>query len=536
MIRVHQGHVLDVLAGMDPGSVQCCVTSPPYWGLRTYPECEVVWSGDAECEHVWGADVPGDPRGGSGPNAKEAYAGDGKTTYARQVPRGRFCQRCGAWFGELGLEPTIDLYVEHMVAVMRGVWRVLRDDGCCWVNIGDSYASVSGGHTSTETLGSPGLVRNRETERGARRSGLKPKDLCMIPARLALVLQADGWWVRSQIIWAKGVSFCSTHAGSVMPESVTDRPVSAYEMVYLLTKSGTPQYWTHRDCNGTRTQPAPDYRWVSAVSGDEVLEAPADWHTMIPCPDCGGTGQVVVEKGGALMAVEVKEPCERCKDSEDHKVPAWTRVNLWAGRDYYYDAEAVREAGSFPAGTRAACGSQVRARQPGVNARPNEYAIYSGMRHLRNVWVINPQASKLKHYASFPERLVEPCVKAGSSPRACGVCGAPWERVLEKKFYGSYHSHSADGVQYGRRQDDGGVPPQTGYVPPRTTGWRPTCSHADDPGTAQSVVLDPFAGTCTTGVVCKRLGRAFVGIELSPGYVEMARKRLAQPQTREMFE
>lgn len=448
MIQVHQGHVLDVLARMDAGSVQCCVTSSPYWGLRTYPECEVVWGGaDADCEHVWGEvqKRPHETRTNKDFNQRSGNAsGDRQQEKGGRKggASGRFCQRCGAWFGELGLEPTIDLYLEHMVSVMRGVRRVLRDDGCCWLNIGDSYAA----NRSYQVRDNKHCDVGNETGMSVP-AGLKPKDLCMIPARLALALQADGWWIRSQVVWAKGVSFCPTYAGSVMPESVTDRPVSAYELVYLLTKEAR----------------------------------------------------------------------------------------------YYYDAEAVREVGSIPAGTMAAKGSAERKGAKGVNARPPEYAEYTGMRHLRNVWTINPQPSKKAHYASFPEALVEPCVKAGSSPRACELCGAPWERVVETTRTFESGSGKAGNIPSGKHPDgcQGGGDTQDVRRGPclhtRTTGWRPTCEHADDPGKAQCVVLDPFCGTGTVGYVCNRLGRSFVGIELSPEYVKMCRQRLAQPQTREMF-
>ena len=215
-------------------SVQCVVTSPPYWGLRDYGLPPLVWGGEARCEHEWGDEVPGDPRGGSGPNAKEAYAkadseDEGKSRYARQVARGNFCSLCSAWRGSLGLEPTPELYVQHLVAVFREVRRVLRKDGTCWVNLGDSYASDTkwGGNTGgkhVKTLhGKPGGMGREK-----RDTGLKSKDLVGIPWRVAFALQADGWWLRSDIIWAKP---------NPMPESVTDRPTRSHEYVFLLTKS-----------------------------------------------------------------------------------------------------------------------------------------------------------------------------------------------------------------------------------------------------------------------------------------------------------
>jgi DNA modification methylase len=147
----------------------------------------------------------------------------------------------------LGLEPTIELYVEHLVEIFREVRRVLRKDGTLWLNLGDSYYGGGGAHKGHHA--NPGLSKSSSRGgvpkgRGERLSGkaltcingpnrfhqagLKPKDLCMIPARVALALQADGWWLRSQIIWSKP---------NPMPESTTDRPTTAHEYIFLLTKS-----------------------------------------------------------------------------------------------------------------------------------------------------------------------------------------------------------------------------------------------------------------------------------------------------------
>ncbi len=156
MQQILQGDCIESMRGMEAGSVHCCVTSPPYWGLRDY-----------------GCD------------------------------------------GQLGLESTPDEFIAGMVRVFAEVRRVLRDDGTLWLNMGDSFHE---------------------------------KQLQMIPARLALALQADGWYLRSEIIWAKGVSFCADYSGSVMPESCRDRPTSAHEKLYLLSKS--PRY--HYDQEAVR--------------------------------------------------------------------------------------------------------------------------------------------------------------------------------------------------------------------------------------------------------------------------------------------
>ncbi len=219
MIRILQGDCRDVLATLPDASVHCVVTSPPYFGLRDYGTAS--WEGgDAECDHrVW-SHVAGKPTPG----------GRGGSMPAQEVVQRDTCRKCGARRidAQIGLEPTPDAYIATLVAVFREVQRVLRDDGTCWVNMGDSYSSGSrttqcdpSGNTGTATLANG----------GARRAPVgigKPKDLLMMPARLALALQADGWWIRSDIIWAKP---------NPMPESCTDRPTSSHEHVFMLTKS-----------------------------------------------------------------------------------------------------------------------------------------------------------------------------------------------------------------------------------------------------------------------------------------------------------
>ena len=169
--RIHVGNALTILKQMPDEFVNCCVTSPPYWGLRDY-----------------GID------------------------------------------GQLGLEKTPEEYVAKMVEVFREVRRVLRKDGTLWLNLGDSYSSPAGGQNNfqSSTLTGGRGARDPSHIPSKKDSGLKPKDLVGIPWRVAFALQADGWWLRSDIIWAKP---------NPMPESVTDRPTKAHEYIFLLTKS-----------------------------------------------------------------------------------------------------------------------------------------------------------------------------------------------------------------------------------------------------------------------------------------------------------
>lgn len=228
MINVRQGDCRELMAEMPAGSVRCCVTSPPYWGLRDYGHAD-----------------------------------------------------------QLGLERTPDEYVARMVEVFRAVRRVLADDGTLWLNIGDSYAgqrsyqvpdnkSKDVGNLRGMRLGSAradGKVtasspRNRDGVLCP--DGLKPKDLVGIPWRVAFALQADGWWLRSDIIW---------HKPNPMPESVTDRPTKAHEYLFLLSKSERYYYdaasiaW--ESCNRLPGNAKPDKHTTAALAGDRFSRTKA---------------------------------------------------------------------------------------------------------------------------------------------------------------------------------------------------------------------------------------------------------------------
>lgn len=227
------GDAREVLRTLPEASVQVVVTSPPYYGLRDYGVPPIPWGGDPECAHEW-----------DGPERLPTKLGvegntDPKNPHAHMTRSraGRYCKRCGAWCGCLGLEPTVDLYVEHLVEIFRDVRRVLRDDGIAWLNLGDSYASGAG--SCYNPGGGAGSMGKKKKAAGAhplhrgniselRKSGLKPKDLVGIPWMTAFAMRADGWWLRRDVIWSKP---------SPMPESAMDRPTSSHEYIFMLTKS-----------------------------------------------------------------------------------------------------------------------------------------------------------------------------------------------------------------------------------------------------------------------------------------------------------
>ena len=358
------GDVREVLREMPEKSVQCIVTSPPYLGLRDYGIPPSIWGGDDNCTHEWGEEIIINNPNKNTWDCFDDYntdgkprVGRGKKDASRCATQGAYCH-CGAWRGCLGLEPTPELYVEHMVEVCRALWRVLRDDGTFWLNLGDGYAS--GGRGS----GGKATVSPEEANAGwhSPTSGLKHKDLVMMPARVVLALQADGWTVRSKIIWFKP---------NPMPESCTDRPTSSYEEIFELTKKA--RYFYDAD---------------------------------------------------AVREPHKAESIQRYKDNTGITIPeAWKQ-------------EAIPISGGKEDNWNLSPGG--RNLRNVLEIEEDEYAQFLRWKaemagEQKDVWKITTQSYAAAHFATFPEKIPETCIKAGTSERGCcPSCGAPWERVVEK--------------------------------------------------------------------------------------------------------
>ena len=378
------GDVIACLRSLPDACVQCVVTSPPYWGLRDY-----------------GVE------------------------------------------GQIGLEPTPEEHVEKMVEVFREVKRVLRDDGTLWLNYGDCYAASG----RKDENGCSNRSEFPEMPGRSPSGPLKPKDLVGMPWRIAFALQADGWYLRSDIIWSKP---------NPMPESATDRPTKSHEYVFLLAKQAR----------------------------------------------------------------------------------------------YFYDADAIREPYAESTFKRAKSVNNAAAREDNgtaINQRgltaEQQTKTYSkvtetGGRNKRSVWHIATQSFSEAHFATFPEALVEPCIKAGTSERgACPKCGAPWRRVVERvrdhglaPVAGGKTATLAETDRWNRLDRRrkaaraAGEDPDNPFGHGTTLGWQPTCTCGGDP--VPCVVLDPFGGSGTVAKVARDLGRSSVLIEINPEYVAIMKKKL----------
>lgn len=288
--EVRQGHVLDRLRELPDASVQCCITSPPYFGLRDYGTAE--WEGgDPDCSHRVGGAVEDQ-------KAPRRH----RITGVRPMKDSSTCGLCGAIRidEQIGLERTPDLYAEKMVVVFQEVRRVLRDDGVVWLNLGDCYNAYNGNSGPGSGIDGPGRARNMQrpalaTGHGLRVGSLKPKDLLGIPWLVAFALREDGWYLRKDIIW---------HKPNPMPESVVDRPTSAHEHVFLLAKSDRYYYdadaisgsrrRNKRDVWTVATRPYPDAHFATFP---EELIVPMVLAGSAPqaCADCGAPWKREVE-------------------------------------------------------------------------------------------------------------------------------------------------------------------------------------------------------------------------------------------------
>lgn len=608
LVSLYQGDVLDVLRELPDAAAQTCVTSPPYYALRDYG-----------------------------------------------VP------------GQIGLEPTPEEYVAKMVCVFREVRRVLRDDGTLWLNIGDSYAGSGKGQNGDGQHGTNERYK-QATNHGSLTGGLptgtydglKSKDLIGIPWMLAFALRADGWYLRSDIIW---------HKPNPMPESVTDRPTKAHEYLFLLTKSqryyydaeavreeATGERWgaqtvmkgyrgikpVDMDSLEDRREQGRNRRTVWTIAtqsfsgamllADYVGEDGRPYKVSQDCPVHGDRGyravlqtagygeqqdQVPLNTGdsdGRLvqgqrgegdampskpngMTASARSAAHIHESTDDYKTP--DQLMLHEHDQHGGGAFLSRTSGIQVSSMQIPDTSDLQGQEDAVIAighstethrmghdpetspaysvsgqttdriddRSTSHDLVDSAVHKNgnntvagfagDGWGTDPSGQTTNrtarrskkvsasqppqcnctiisqdHFATFPEKLVEPCILAGTSERgACPACGAPWRRVVERepgyskegpKTVAAHHARGGIGIPVGTVGKSG-----SGRVDGTVTtlGWQQSCAcPAAEP--VPCTVLEPFAGSGTTAMVARQLVRKCVAVDLNPAYLELAVKRV----------
>jgi len=223
------GDCSEVMRTWPADSVDLVVTSPPYWGLRDYgAETIRIWGGLPECDHEWEGIVK--HRSAGGPQVPQSINPRNiSVVKAQRDTISNLCSKCGAWRGSLGLEPHPQLFIDHLVEICGDIKRVLKPTGTFWLNLGDTfYGSGGKGGQYEKFMTEKGQPAHYRQSSKARSNWLQPKQKLMMPARIAIALQHDGWILRSDIIW---------HKPNHMPSPVKDRLTTAYEHVFLFAKA-----------------------------------------------------------------------------------------------------------------------------------------------------------------------------------------------------------------------------------------------------------------------------------------------------------
>jgi site-specific DNA-methyltransferase (cytosine-N4-specific) len=447
--KIIQGDVLTVLKTIPDESIDLVMTSPPYFGLRNYGEnLESIWGGDEKCEHKWNTHERWLHRGST--KMKEWSDERGKLNNQKAITN--FCELCGAWKGQLGLEPTFEMYLDNMLAITGQLKRVLKKGGNVFWNHGDSY-NGTGGNRKIETERETYKKYNPKLRagNGVNLDTMAKKCLIGQPWRLAIAMvDRQGWILRSDIKWIKQILLWGEKRtiGSVMPTSVDDRFNISGEYLFHFVKSS--KYYFNLDAIKIKTAESNEERprMGQRTPGGELVH-PNKFN--------------IRTRGGKPVAF-MASPQEFDKEWNEKKQEMY-------GDD---DAGARRSRVRAFLNTK---GKQAKYTTENPNAQPDgrahfqtgkalhDYYKDKGIeesweykKNIPNAWLIGTEPSKEEHYAQYPTAL----------------CEIPIMTACPK-----------DGV-----------------------------------------VLDPFMGSGTTGIVAKLLGRKYVGIEISPKNVKIAEARL----------
>jgi len=535
------GDCLDILKTLPAKSVQVCVTSPPYWGLRSYGS---------------------DPR-------------------------------------EIGKEDSPAAYVAALVAVFAEVWRVLRDDGTLWVNMGDGYNGHGPSSKNQDRVdGGKQRLHDQAPYSGAiRLKGLGNKQLLGMPWRVAFALQDAGWILRSDCIWAKP---------NCMPESVTDRPTRSHEYLFLFAKQARYYYDAAAIAEAVSenthggNEPNQHKRWSIGMASDKTTLGVAQGGTRnrrsvwtiatqplsgvsiygtyrIASPDCqahdyhadlarvleydarrdasdalrspdSGADRAQAQEG-AVVSIPLSQSAFPFDGS--FAIPHNMRMNKTAdelAQDVIFfgipadctaymrliDRSAAKLGRTRESNTSVGVGGDVLDldRSAGTSYRIFGIATFEPPIAECCCYYTGKVTKVQDHFAAMPEALIEPCILAGSAAQACETCGAAWGRVTEQTVIEKDKQTGKGWIEGIADQDnwESGTPTHSGlanqdYKRKTTLGFAPRCQCAVNTGAARGVVLDPFGGSGTVSKVAERYQRDAILIDLNADYIALQEQR-----------
>lgn len=469
-LNLHFADNRTILPTLEKNSVDCVFTSPPYWGLRDYGTgANSVWDDDPDCEHEWNEVIKKAPHG-------EGF-GDNKAIVSMSEDSISGLCHCGAWKGQLGLEPTWQLFIKHMVEISSLIKRVLKPTGSYYLVMGDTYAG-SGGAGGDYNPGGMREGQPKYKQNHYRDVVTKPKQLLLIPSRLAIALQEDGWTLRNKIIWYK-----TNH----MPSSVKDRLTNSYEEIFHFVQNRKYYY----DLDSIREP----HKYQHQPPGNKLIEP-------------------------GRTPISVDNPTKRARPPKEQSFNVAGKnpsdVQKWENPDGQTAQQFARK------------------KHSGYLDENGELMVNPLGKNPSDFFKSNTKPYPEAHFAVFPEDICIPRIKSSTPKEVCVSCGKARERIIEKGelVFGDGHKRLIDRVKV----DETGMDAWAGrgakgermipcaYYENKTIGWTKCSCQADfEPG----VVLDPFAGTGTTGKVALDLGRKAILIEINQDYQELIERRLS---------
>ena len=415
------------------------------------------------------------------------------------------------------------MYIKHLCDIFDEVKRVLRKDGGCFVNIGDTYAGGGGWTGVPDDWKSVSTdSKQKRFDHNKKRLSVPDKSLCLIPQRFAIEMVNRGWILRNTLIWNKP---------NCMPSSARDRFTVDFEPVFFFTKSNKALFWTNsKTGNCVGKQPLGtkgiegvdwEYREVGVITKDS-------FNVRVRDTDLDKYGQKASEE-----------------EKQGYKKPKLKKVSLWSGHDYWFEQqiEIADTNENRPSGVVRNREYNYQGKYKINNPLPNGNKLYrdnhnkdrcgrNGTRNKRAVWIIPTKPFPEAHFAVYPEKLIEPMIKAGCPRYVCKKCGKARVKIIEYKggtIGKSWHDHSRD-LEEGMHQSLGGLDKQGDELYQRIDKGYTDCDCKV--GFEGGIVLDPFAGAGTTAVVAKKQGKRYIGIEIKQEYIDMANKRIRKiPET-----